>query len=656
MEYAKETLNNTMAAAVSAVSWVAREKQSVSLGNLSNNNILNFANDINCLLGDIDKDNQNLQLPLLVAIGSQSSGKSSVIDSFLGMDKNLLPTGKEITTRTPTIIKLHNVKKHEIYIDFGEYADDGWITHKKIQLTYPNPTHSEIAEVRQFIIKRTKEVAGDNLNISKNPIIMNLYSPFVPDLVLHDTPGLITVPQLDKGQSADICEQIRDLALDYIRNPNAIVMVIIPATSDFATDNTLSLIRNCKDAKCRTVGIITKPDLMNEKNHVGDNLLNKISKNFHLDYGYYVVKNKTSDMVLNGITASEMERQYFSNHYEYKKPIYKNRLAFECVIKDMSQILVAEIEKKLPQVLQEIQNLDNEMDHKLSRLGQGPPTTKDGQLSEINIYINDLGQQISECIESRGLSPNIGKSIGELFGHFRKEIMALTPIKSNKEVYTNDFFHDIVLSFRGYHMASNISVVNILEKCIADTKNDPFISLQEMALKYLAKTKEVLIKSVTEISQDEKYNRYPELRDAIIKTIIDDFITPQAKLTEEYILGFTASEKAYIWSDDQDFLKELSKFPGKTEKAEDDMSDVKDLLESYLMTVKKNLKNNVPKIIMANLVRNLQNQRKLSDHLYNNSIKDDMHNLLKEDPDIEKQRKYYDSIKSRIASLKIKKQ
>ncbi|KII73071.1 Dynamin-1 [Thelohanellus kitauei] len=61
---------------------------------------------VNVLKSTLDflGDELDLELPTIVVIGEASVGKSSVIDSLIGID--LLPKGPNITTKCPTVIEL----------------------------------------------------------------------------------------------------------------------------------------------------------------------------------------------------------------------------------------------------------------------------------------------------------------------------------------------------------------------------------------------------------------------------------------------------------------------------------------------------------------------------------------------------------------------
>ena len=65
-----------------------------------------------------------------------------------------------------------------------------------------------------------------------------------------------------KGQVSDIEHQIRTLVTKYITPPNALILAISPANADLAISDALQLARQVDPAGDRTIGVITKIDLM----------------------------------------------------------------------------------------------------------------------------------------------------------------------------------------------------------------------------------------------------------------------------------------------------------------------------------------------------------------------------------------------------------
>jgi hypothetical protein len=212
----------------------------------------------------------------------------------------------------------------------------------------------------------------------------------VPNIQLIDLPGIIMIPKTDEGQSKDIVNQIKELIKSYIDDPKTIILAIIPSRTDLETDIGLAYIKEC-DCFNRTIGILTKPDRMNDTSHIGNYLMENMSKDLKLGYGYYVVKNKIANSV-------DDEHKYFSNHPEYKKDMYKEKIGYPKLIKKICHVLVSSIQESLPSVCSSLKQLDDIVNSELKKLGSQIANTKESQLSEINNYINSLCIKLNESV------------------------------------------------------------------------------------------------------------------------------------------------------------------------------------------------------------------------------------------------------------------
>lgn len=92
------------------------------------------------------------------------------------------------------------------------------------------------------------------------PINLRIFSPNVLTLTLVDLPGVTRVPVGD--QPRDIEKQIRDMLLKYISKPSCIILAVTAANTDLANSDGLKLAREVDPEGTRTIGVLTKVDLM----------------------------------------------------------------------------------------------------------------------------------------------------------------------------------------------------------------------------------------------------------------------------------------------------------------------------------------------------------------------------------------------------------
>ena len=100
--------------------------------------------------------------------------------------------------------------------------------------------------------------------------------------------GLTRVPIGD--QPADIEQQIRDMIFQFIGKETCWILAVTPANSDLATSDALMLAKQADPDGLRTIGVITKLDLMDEGTDAREILENKLVP---LRRGYVGVVNRS---------------------------------------------------------------------------------------------------------------------------------------------------------------------------------------------------------------------------------------------------------------------------------------------------------------------------------------------------------------------------
>lgn len=144
---------------------------------------------------------------------------------------------------------------------------------------------TDFSRVRDEIANETNRLAGTDKGVTDSPISLVIYSENLIDLTLVDLPGMTKVPI--KGQAKDIESQIKRLIMTYIRPDNALILALTPANTDLANSDALQLAREVDPKGDRTIGVITKIDLMDEGTDAIEVLQGKL---YPLKLGYFGVK------------------------------------------------------------------------------------------------------------------------------------------------------------------------------------------------------------------------------------------------------------------------------------------------------------------------------------------------------------------------------
>lgn len=651
-------LANLSYSTVSGVYNPFSNKQNVSnsLSKLSESKIISIGNEINNISRDVKidgrKPNINVTLPRIVVCGGQSSGKSGFLNNVLGMD--FFPTGGTMVTRTPLEANLFKIEKNlQAYVEFGSYDDIGmWTVENKFNITTPVPLQSEINAIRSYISAKTIEICGPGMDISFKPIVINICSPYVPNLSLVDLPGLTLVACRDKGQPHDIKDRIEKLVVSYISKKNSIIVAVMAARRDLETDLGLALIKKYDEFGERTIGVLTKPDLMNRDQHIGDYLLNNnISTDLMLTYGYYVIKNRNDKEILeyDVLKGVKLEEEYFASHYEYSKSIYQDKLGIKNLVSMLTKILVSSISEAIPNVMADILALDARILQILSTMGEELPQSREGKMSVLNKYVTSFNIKFTDSIESRGNTfYNAGKKIKKVLMDYREKLMEIKPFH-NVNIYSQKYYDDKISSFEGNHMANHTSPIQILEACMKDRNLRPILLLSEPSAKCVDNICSVLIDLIRNILNMDEFSQYPALSSCVMSNLLDKVISKQKIITNDLINVNILAQEAYIWTEDKRFHAASEKIR-KEKDSESKIEILKEFLEAFYYSVKYIIADVVPKMIMLNIVDCIKDTA-LS-HLFENIVTDDKIELLKEDPKVDKQRKYLHSIRNRITNVK----
>ncbi|KAL9860571.1 Dynamin-related protein 4C [Arabidopsis thaliana] len=213
---------------------------------------------------------EGIQLPTIVVVGDQSSGKSSVLESLAGIN---LPRGQGICTRVPLVMRLQRSSSPEPEI-WLEYSD-------KVV-----PTDEE--HVAEAICAATDVIAGTGEGVSDTPLTLSVKKNNVPDLTMVDLPGITRVPV--NGQPENIYEQISRMIMKYIEPQESIILNVLSATVDFTTCESIRMSRQVDKTGERTLAVVTKADMAPE------GLLQKVTADdVSIGLGYICVRNRIGE-------------------------------------------------------------------------------------------------------------------------------------------------------------------------------------------------------------------------------------------------------------------------------------------------------------------------------------------------------------------------
>jgi vacuolar protein sorting-associated protein 1 len=490
-----------------------------------------------------------IDLPQITVVGAQSSGKSSVLENIVGRD--FLPRGTGIVTRRPLVLQLINKRPGFGEVNgkvngvtngdqVNETNEDEWGEF----LHHPGKKFHDFNDIRKEIERETDLKTGKNAGISSVPINLRIYSPHVLTLTLVDLPGLTKVPVGD--QPKDIERQIKEMVLKFISKPNAIILAVTAANTDLANSDGLKLAREVDPEGARTVGVLTKIDLMDQGTDVLDILSGKI---IPLRFGYVPVINRgQKDITSNKSikSALEFEKQFFESHASYR--VRSQYCGTPYLAKRLNGILLNHIKTTLPDIKARIDSTLKKYQAELEQLG--PPEL--GSASNIVLStITEFSNEYRSILEGRAHDASLqelsgGARISFVFHEiFNQGIKALDPFDQIKDADIRTIL---------YNSAGSKPALFVGTAPFEFLMQRQIKRFEEPSLKCVSLVYDELVRILSQILSKPAFNRYPVLKDKISNAFIQ-FLRQSLVPTNKLVSDLVAMEESYINTAHPDLLK-----------------------------------------------------------------------------------------------------
>ncbi|CCX31037.1 Similar to Vacuolar protein sorting-associated protein 1; acc. no. Q9URZ5 [Pyronema omphalodes CBS 100304] len=503
--------------------------------------------------------NNPIDLPQIAVVGSQSSGKSSVLENIpsswywycdkkTSRTKPTQPLDLALALTPPQVLQLINrpaaPKTNGAETEGQNTTDpsanaDEWAEFLHI----PGQKFFDFNKVREEIVRETESKAGKNVNISPKPINLRIYSPRVLTLTLVDLPGLTKVPVGD--QPADIERQIREMVLKQISKSNAIILAVTAANTDLANSDGLKLAREVDPDGQRTIGVLTKIDLMDEGTDVVDILAGRI---IPLRLGYVPVVNRGQRDIDNrkAISAAlDHEKAFFENHRAYRNK--HSYCGTPYLARKLNMILMMHIKNTLPEIKTRIQVSLAKYQAELAGLGDSLlGNSANIVLNIITEFCNEYrtvlegnNQELSSAELSGGA--RISFVFHELYAN---GIKAVDPFDDVKDTHIRTILYNSSGSSPALFVGT--TAFELIVKQQIKRLEDP--SLKCASLVY-----DELVRILSQLLQKQFFRRYPSLKEKFYQVVIQ-FFKKAMMPTNKLVTDLVSMESCYINTGHPDFI------------------------------------------------------------------------------------------------------
>ncbi|KAG6919914.1 vacuolar protein sorting-associated protein 1 [Tephrocybe rancida] len=513
--------------------------------------IVSVINKLQDVFTAVGSSAAQIDLPQICVLGSQSSGKSSVLENIVGRD--FLPRGTGIVTRRPLVLQLINrpaggvpgqpaptINGKDKGGDKAANPDEwGEFLH------LPGEKFYDFTKIRDEIVRDTEAKTGKNAGISPQAINLRIYSPNVLTLTLVDLPGLTKVPVGD--QPRDIEKQIREMLMKYISKPACIILAVTGANTDLANSDGLKMAREVDPDGTRTIGVLTKVDLMDVGTDVVDILAGRI---IPLRLGYVPVVNRGQRDIESSkpiAHALEHEREFFENH-----PSYKGKAQFcgtPFLARKLNMILMHHIRATIPDIKARITQQLQKYNAELLTLGGALGDSNAGNvvLSVITEFCSEFRTTIDGNTNDLSLNELSGGARISFVFHelFNNGVRSIDPFDQVKDGDIRTILYNSSGSTPSLFVGT--AAFEVIVKQQIKRLEDPSLKCCQLVYDELIRILGQLLGKI------QAFRRYPALRERF-NSVVVNFFKQSMSPTTKLVTDLVSMQACYVNTTHPDFI------------------------------------------------------------------------------------------------------
>ncbi|KAL8941287.1 MAG: hypothetical protein Q9216_002348 [Gyalolechia sp. 2 TL-2023] len=313
-----------------------------------------------------------VDLPQLLVVGDQSSGKSSVL---AGLTDLPFPRDSGLCTRFATQITFRRSADTNIAVSIIPPADAASDHSEKVRAWKKDGLKSFQGQVLVDILREASELMGvgdgsqpGKRTFSDDVLKIEIDGPEQEHLSVIDVPGIFKKTTKGLTTASDIA-LVQSMVNRYMKNPRSAILAVIPCNVDIATQEILEMAETHDPKGLRTLGVLTKPDLVDKgaEQSVIDLVEGKRDK---LGLGWSIVRNPGQQQIKEEACADRhwSEEIFFTTQEPWSK-LDKERVGVAALQVRLKEILSEMVRREFPNVKQDINKRLKECKSSLARLG-----------------------------------------------------------------------------------------------------------------------------------------------------------------------------------------------------------------------------------------------------------------------------------------------
>ena len=449
------------------------------------------------------------------------------------------------------------------------------------------------------------------------PIILNIYSQKCPDLVFVDLPGIREISFYHCPWNIELIS--RDIVRRYIEDPLTIILCVIAANSDIFTSESLRIAKEIDVTGLRTLGVLTKLDIMDAGTDARKVLLNE---EIPLKLGYIGVRNRTRQDLFNKLSKSEIlrkEKEFFKLNiaYKYLPPEY---LGNDALLNKLTKIYLRMIRENLQRILKKINDRIKKVGKELNILENNLSIYESGKMNLLWNLIKEYCDKFRNIL--KGKYNNREEDFLEGEGGFKLKMLYKKLLEEYigdykaTEGYTDDYINYALTIHEGDSIPGFINIdafIYLLNPQLEKLKQ-PIEECFTNVFKYLG----FLSKKILE----KTFINFPQAINDLTD-LINNYLVEEKNKTKYLIDSIVNMEINYLFTNDNEYLNNYSinnemRFESQMAGINLFIKEIRNSIDAYFKLIVRNLRESIPKIIGHFLIKEIEDnmQLKLYTKLY----------------------------------------
>jgi len=392
----------------------------------------------------------------------------------------------------------------------------------------------------------TDRGTGLNKGVSDKQIRLKICSPNVLTMTLVDLPGITRVPIGD--QPKDIEAQIRNMILSYIKKDSCLILAVTPANSDLSNSDALLLSKLVDPDGHRTLGVITKLDIMDRGTTAVKYLKGEVVP---LRLGYVGVVNRCQADINERRPMHEaraLEAEFFRSKAEYKD-VLKN-CGIKALSTSVSNLLTKHIANLLPDLQARIMDKRSEAEKELAMYGSDIPDTESDRAALVLNKIERYAAGLQAAVEGKSTNLSIDVLEGGARVHY---VLQEIFVKGLLELDPTTTMTDEHIRTKIQNTAGTKAVLLVPEEPFEQLARQCIIKMLEPCKQCAELVHQELCALASSCVTPDVAQVYPRLAQAVEKAC-KDFLAKGLEPALQMIINLVECQLAHINTSHPDFI------------------------------------------------------------------------------------------------------